>query len=229
MDVMVSAVRASIVAFVLCGLLYPLALTGLGQLILPFQANGSLERGRDGTILGSRIIGQQWSGPQWFHGRPSATTAGAPDDSSKTLPAPYNAANSSGSNLGPTSKRLMKRLISDRRALEAVQPELKGKALPSDMLTTSASGLDPDISPDNAALQVARVASARGVPAAEIEALLVRQVAGRSLGIFGEPRVNVLGLNLALERALPGAATRTGLRAPVAGDPREVAARQDAK
>jgi K+-transporting ATPase ATPase C chain len=229
MGVMVSAVRASIVAFVLCGLLYPLALTGLGQLILPFQANGSLERGQDGTILGSHLIGQQWGGPQWFHGRPSATTTGAPDDPTKVLPAPYNAANSSGSNLGPTSKRLMERLTSGRRALEAVQPELKGKALPSDMLTTSASGLDPDISPDNAALQVARVARARGVPPAVIEALLAPQVANRSLGIFGEPRVNVFGLNLALDRALPGTATRTGLRAPVAGDPSELAARQGAK
>jgi K+-transporting ATPase ATPase C chain len=229
LGVMIAALRASLVTFVLCGLLYPLALTGLAQLILPFPANGSLEQAQDGAIIGSRLIGQQWSGPQWFHGRPSATTVADPDDPSKTLPAPYNAANSSGSNLGPTSKHLMERLMRARRVLEAAQPELTGKALPADMLTASASGLDPDISPDNAALQVARVASARGVPTAAIDALLARQVADRSLGIFGEPRVNVLALNLALERALPGTVTRTGLREPIAGDPREVAPRHVAK
>jgi potassium-transporting ATPase KdpC subunit len=216
MSDMITAVRASLVAFVLCGLLYPLALTGLGQLILPFQANGSLERGRDGTIIGSRLIGQNWSGPQWFHGRPSATTAADPGDPSKTVPAPYNPANSAGSNLGPTSRRLMERLMSDRRALEAVQPELVGRRLPSDILTTSASGLDPDITPDNAALQAARVARARGVPVAAIEALLARQMTGRSLGIFGEPRVNVLALNLALERAFQ--LTRSSVPDKVAAD-----------
>jgi K+-transporting ATPase ATPase C chain len=200
---MISAARASLVAFVLCGLLYPLALTGLGQLILPFQANGSLERGRDGAVVGSRLIGQQWNGPAWFHGRPSATTTGDPDDPSKTLPAPYNAANSAGSNLGPTSRVLMERLTSDRIALESAQPGLVGARLPADMLTTSASGLDPDISPANALLQADRVASARGVPAAPIHSLVEQHVTGRSLGIFGEPRVNVLALNLALQRAYP--------------------------
>jgi K+-transporting ATPase ATPase C chain len=203
MGVMVSAVRTSLVTFALCGLLYPLALTGLGQLLLPFQANGSLERGRDGTIVGSRLIGQQWSGPQWFHGRPSATTDTDPSDPGKTVPAPYNAANSAGSNLGPTSKSLMERLMSARETLEAAQPELLGRSLPADMLTTSASGLDPDISPANATLQVERVASARGVPAAQIHALLKQHVTDRGLGIFGEPRVNVLALNLALQRAYP--------------------------
>jgi K+-transporting ATPase ATPase C chain len=200
---MISAARASLVAFVLCGLLYPLALTGLGQLILPFQANGSLERGRDGAVVGSRLIGQQWNGPAWFHGRPSATTTGDPDDPSKTLPAPYNAANSAGSNLGPTSRVLMERLTSDRIALEAAQPGFVGARLPADMLTTSASGLDPDISPANALLQADRVARARGVPAAQIHSLVEQHVTGRSLGIFGEPRVNVLALNLALQRAYP--------------------------
>jgi K+-transporting ATPase ATPase C chain len=212
MGVVISAARASLVAFVLCGLLYPLALTGLGQLILPFQANGSLERARDGTIIGSRLIGQEWSGPQWFHGRPSATTVADPNDPGKTLPAPYNAANSSGSNLGPTSKRLMERLMRDRRALEAAQPELLGSSLPADMLTTSASGLDPDISPANALLQADRVASARGVPAAQIRSLVEQHVTGRSFGIFGEPRVNVLTLNLALQRAYPSKAACLGPR-----------------
>jgi K+-transporting ATPase ATPase C chain len=217
---MMSAVRASLVAFALCGLLYPLALTGLGQLLLPFQANGSLERAHDGTIIGSRLIGQQWSGPQWFHSRPSATTAADPNDPSKTVPAPYNATNSAGSNLGPTSKRLMERLMNDRLTLEATQPELVGRRLPADMLTTSASGLDPDITPDNAALQVPGVARARGVPVAAIEALLARQVTSRSLGIFGEPRVNVLALNLAMERAFQ--VTRPSVLKNVAGDPSKI-------
>jgi K+-transporting ATPase ATPase C chain len=179
------------------------ALTGLGQWLMPFQANGSLERNPDGTVIGSRLIGQAWNGPQWFHGRPSATTATDPSDATKIVPAPYNAASSGGSNLGPTSKNLAERLPADRNALEKTQPELAGAMLPADVLTTSASGLDPDISPANAALQVARVARARGVPPAEIEALLEQHITGRSLGIFGEPRVNVLALNIALQRAYP--------------------------
>ncbi|HTO60095.1 MAG TPA: potassium-transporting ATPase subunit C, partial [Bradyrhizobium sp.] len=136
----ITALRASLVTFALCGLLYPLALTALGQWILPFQANGSLERSA-GTILGSRVIGQQWNGPEWFHGRPSATMDSDPNDPSETLPAPYNAASSAGSNLGPTSKSLLERLAIDRKALEESQPELAGRLLPADMLTTSASGL----------------------------------------------------------------------------------------
>jgi potassium-transporting ATPase KdpC subunit len=206
-SVMISAVRASLVTFVLCGLLYPLSLTGLAQLFLPFQANGSLERAADGVVIGSRLIGQQWNGPEWFHGRPSATTTADPSDPSKTLPAPYNAANSTGSNLGPTSKTLAERLMNDRGTLERAQPELVGTLLPADILTTSASGLDPDITPANAALQVARVARARDVPAGQIERLLEQHVIGRSLGIFGEPRVNVLALNLALQGALAPYAT----------------------
>lgn len=202
-NVVMSALRASLVTWLLCGLVYPLALTGLGQGIFPSQANGSLERGPDGTIIGSRLIGQQWSGPAWFHGRPSATTDSDPSDPAKTVPAPYNAASSAGSNLGPTSKTLMERIAEDRAALEGAQPELVGRPLPSDMLTASASGLDPDISPANAALQVDRVARARGVPAADITMVLNRHITGRSLGIFGEPRVNVLALNLDLQRAYP--------------------------
>jgi len=201
-NLMISALRASVATFVLCGLLYPLALTGLAQLILPFQANGSLERSAaDGAILGSRLIGQQWTGPEWFHGRPSATTGADPNVPGATVPAPYNAGKSAGSNFGPTSRKLMERLAADRRTLEAAQPELAGRPLPADMLTASASGLDPDISPANAAMQVARVADARGVPLARIEKLLAQHVTGRSFGIFGEPRVNVLALNLAMQRA----------------------------
>jgi potassium-transporting ATPase KdpC subunit len=206
----VNAVRASLVTFVLCGLLYPFSLTGLAQMFLPFQANGSLEHGAGGVVIGSRLIGQQWNEPQWFHGRPSATTAANPRDPGKTVPAPYNAANSTGSNLGPTSKTLAERLMNDRGALDRAHPELAGTLLPADMLTMSASGLDPDITPANAALQVAPVARARGVPAEQIQRLLEQHVTGRSLGIFGEPRVNVLALNLAIERICPSTARRRG-------------------
>jgi potassium-transporting ATPase KdpC subunit len=202
-DIMISAVRASLVTWVLCGLAYPLALTGLGQWLMPFQANGSLTRNSEGVVIGSRLIGQLWNGSEWFHGRPSATTDTDTNDPSKTVPAPYNAASSGASNLGPTSRSLVERLSVDRKVLEGTQPELVGAMLPADMLTASASGLDPDISPANATLQVARVARARGVPPADIHALLDRQITGRSLGVFGEPRVNVLDLNLALQRAYP--------------------------
>jgi K+-transporting ATPase ATPase C chain len=201
--IMITALRASLVTWVLCGIAYPLALTGLGQWLMPFQANGSLERNPDGAVVGSRLIGQAWNGPQWFHGRPSATTDTDPNDPAKTVPAPYNAAGSGASNLGPTSEDLAERLSADRKALEETQPELAGAKLPADMLTTSASGLDPDISPANAVFQVARVARARGISPADVNALLDRKITGRSLGIFGEPRVNVLDLNFALQRAYP--------------------------
>jgi K+-transporting ATPase ATPase C chain len=203
-DIMMGALRASLVTWVLCGIAYPLALTGLGQWLMPVQANGSLERSPDGAVIGSRLIGQLWNGPEWFHGRPSATTDADPNDPAKTVPAPYNAASSGASNLGPTSKVLLERLLGQRAALETTQPEIAGAVLPADMLTTSASGLDPDISPANAALQVARVARARRVPLADIDALVERHISGRSFQIFGEPRVNVLDLNLALQRAYPG-------------------------
>jgi len=202
-EFMIPALRASIVTWMLCGLIYPLALTGLGQWLMPVQANGSLETGADGTVVGSRLIGQLWNGPEWFHGRPSATTDTDPNDPTKTVTAPYNAASSGGSNLGPTSKELGERLSADRKALEQVQPDLAGVKLPADMLTASGSGLDPDISPANAALQVPRVAQARGVSAAAVDALLAQHTTGRVFGIFGEPRVNVLALNLALQRAYP--------------------------
>jgi K+-transporting ATPase ATPase C chain len=170
---------------------------------MPNRANGSLEQSADGRIIGSRLIGQQWNDAQWFHGRPSATVAPDPKDPSKNIDAPYNAANTTASNLGPTSKALQDRLTADRKAFDEAQPELAGKLLPSDMLTTSGSGLDPDITPANALLQVARVAKARGVAPAQIAALVEQHVTPRSLWIFGEPRVNVLELNLALEAAFP--------------------------
>lgn len=203
MNMFLSALRASLVTFVLCGLIYPFAVTGLGQLLFPFEANGSLVRASDGTVIGSALIGQQWTGPEWFHGRLSATTDTDPADPAKTIPAPYNAANSSGSNLGPTSKSLKERLAADRHDLEAALPDLAGKMLPADMITASASGLDPHITPANAALQISGVAAARGASPEKIADLLKRHIEGRALGVFGERRVNVLELNRELDQAFP--------------------------
>jgi potassium-transporting ATPase KdpC subunit len=197
------ALRASLVTWVLCGLVYPIVVTGIGQALLPFQANGSLVVGPDGIVIGSRLIGQQWDGPQWFHGRPSAIVGPDPSDPACTVPAPYDAANSGGSNLAPASKALVERLAADRKALERAQPELAGQTLPADMLTASASGLDPDISPADALLQVPRVAQARGVAVNAIAAFVQQHIEGRSLGVFGEARLNVLRLNLALQRTYP--------------------------
>jgi len=202
-EILVPALRASLLLWALLGLVYPLAVTGIAQILSPNEANGSLIRSADGTVIGSRLIGQQWTGPEWFHGRPSATTAGDPTDPTKTVAAPYNAANSGGSNLGPTSGILVERLAADRKALDQAEPELAGKPIPADMLTTSASGLDPEISPAYAALQVRRVAAARVVPEQRILAVLARHVVGRTFGVFGEPRVNVLELNLDLQTISP--------------------------
>jgi potassium-transporting ATPase KdpC subunit len=207
-DIVSGALRVSLVTFVLCGFAYPFAVTVLGQLLTPFQAHGSLATNADGVVLGSRLIGQNWTDPKWFHGRPSATTDTDPNDSTKTIPAPYNAASSSASNLGPTSKALQDRLADDRKALDAAQPALAGKALPADVLTTSGSGLDPDITPANAILQIERIARARGAAPDQIAALVSRQTTSRSLGIFGEPRVNVLELNLELEKSFPARETK---------------------
>jgi len=206
LDYASGAVRVSLVTFLLCGFVYPFAVTGIGQAVMPGAANGSLERSADGKIIGSRLIGQLWTDPQWFHGRPSATQAqnpAHPDDATKTIDAPYNAANTTASNLGPTRQALQDRLTADRKALDEARPDLAGKPLPSDVLTTSASGLDPDITPANAALQVERVAQARGAPPDQVAALVEQQTLSRSLGVFGEPRVNVLELNIALENAFP--------------------------
>jgi potassium-transporting ATPase KdpC subunit len=201
--VLLPALRVSLITCALCGIVYPLAVTGLGQWLFPYQANGSLAKAPDGAILGSRLIGQGWTSDEWFHGRPSATTGTDPRDPTKTLSAPYDAANSGASNLGPTSKALQHRMSAERKALEEAQPELAGKLLPADMLTASASGLDPDITPANATLQIARVARARNVAPEQIAALVAQHTTPRSLGVFGEPRVNVLELNLALGKAFP--------------------------
>ncbi|WP_438345512.1 K(+)-transporting ATPase subunit C [Methylorubrum populi] len=177
------------------GLAYPLAMTGLAGAIFPARAAGSLIE-RDGRIVGSALIGQGFSQAHYFHGRPSATTAADPADAGKTVPAPYNAANSMGSNLGPTSAVLAERVKGDLAALSAENP---GVPVPVDLVTTSGSGLDPDIAPEAALFQVPRVARARGMPEDRLRALVTAQVEGRTFGVLGERRVNVLALNLALD------------------------------
>lgn len=180
------------------GVAYPFAITGLARAMFPYQAQGSLIK-RDGQTVGSALLGQQFSGPGYFHGRPSATVAPDPSDSAKTVPAPYNAANSGGSNLGPTSKALMARIESD---VEKLKGENSSAQVPTDLVTTSGSGLDPHISPAAALFQVPRVAKARNMPEDVVRGLVNDNVEGRTLGLFGEPRVNVLALNLALDRAV---------------------------
>jgi len=202
-DLIAGAFRFSLVTWLLCGIVYPLAVNGFAQALFPAQANGSLARAPDGTVIGSYRIGQNWTGPRWFHGRPSATLGAAPNNPDKIIPVPYNASNSGGSNLGPTSRELWQRLMTDRKALDLTYPGLAGRRVPADILTTSASGLDPDISIANAMLQASRVATARGATEDKVRALIKNHIAGRDLGVLGEPRVNVLELNLALERALP--------------------------
>jgi potassium-transporting ATPase KdpC subunit len=199
-DILLGAFRLSLVTLVLCGLTYPLTVTVLGQWLFPWQANGSLRTDERGDIIGSLLIGQRWDGPEYFHGRPSATTVPDPRNPEQTIPAPYNAAASGGSNLGPSSKALLDRLKNGRVALEQAQPELRQALLPSDLLTTSGSGLDPEISPANASLQAIRVARARGIPAPEVQALVEKHTSTRAIGIFGEPRVNVLELNMDLKK-----------------------------
>lgn len=179
---------------ILTGLAYPLAMTGIAQAIFPYQANGSLIQ-QDGKIIGSALIGQSFTSETWFHGRPSATTDTDPNDATKSIPAPYNAGNSAGSNLGPTSKALVDRVTEDAGKLAAENP---GTPVPADLVTTSASGLDPDISPAAALFQVPRVAKARGVPEATVRQLVQDHITGRIAGLIGEPHVNVLQLNLAL-------------------------------
>jgi len=177
------------------GLAYPLAMTGIAGVLFPRQAQGSLIE-KDGKVVGSALIGQEFKDDKYFHGRPSATTAPDPNDSTKTVPAPYNAANSGGSNLGPTSKALNDRIKEDVEKLKAENP---GSSVPVDLVTTSASGLDPDISPEAALFQVPRVAKARNMPEERVRDLVNKTTQGRLLGLLGEPRVNVLALNLALD------------------------------
>jgi potassium-transporting ATPase KdpC subunit len=196
---MLKEVRPAIIMIVLLtivtGLVYPLAMTGIAQVLFPRQANGSLVV-KDGKVLGSELIGQNFADARYFHGRPSATSDTDPNDATKTVPAPYNAANSSGSNAGPTSKALIERIQGDVEKLKAENPNAP---VPVDLVTTSGSGLDPHITPAAAYFQVPRVAKARGLPEARVQELVTQNIEGRFLGVLGERRVNVLQLNMALD------------------------------
>jgi K+-transporting ATPase ATPase C chain len=198
---MTNHIRPAIVMIVamtvLTGLIYPLGMTGIAQLVFPHQANGSMIE-KDGNVIGSELIGQPFADDKYFHSRPSATSMPDPNDSTKTVNAPYNAANSSGSNLAPTNKALIDRMSDDVEKLKAENPSAK---VPVDLVTTSASGLDPDITPAAALFQIPRVAKARGMTEAQIRQLVTTHTEGRFLGIIGEPHVNVLKLNLALDAA----------------------------
>ncbi len=197
---MLREIRPAIVVLValtlITGLVYPLAMTGIAQVAFPYQANGSMIE-HDGKVIGSTLIGQDFASDKYFHGRPSATTAPDPKDPTKTVPAPYNAANSGGSNLGPSNKALIDRVKGDLAKLQKDNP---GTPVPIDLVTTSASGLDPDISPAAALFQVPRVAKARNLPEQRVRRLVEGNAEGRLFGLLGEPRVNVLKLNLALDR-----------------------------
>ncbi len=196
---MLSQLRPAIVMIVLftalTGLAYPLAITGVAQLVMADKANGSVIE-RDGKTIGSRLIGQYFASERYFHGRPSATTGPDPADPSKTVDAPYNAANSMGSNLGPTSKKLIDRV---NAAIEGEFGAGRIDVVAADAVTTSASGLDPHISPQFALAQIPAVARARNLSEAQVRGLVEANIEGRSLGVIGEPRVNVLLLNMALD------------------------------
>jgi potassium-transporting ATPase KdpC subunit len=181
---------------VITGLAYPLAMTGIAGVIFPRQAQGSIVE-RDGKVVGSELIGQVFADDKYFHGRPSATTTPDPKDPTKNVDAPYNAANSGGSNLGPTSKPLAERVKGDVDKLKAENP---AAPVPVDLVTTSGSGLDPHISPEAALFQVPRVAKSRNFPEDRLRQLVQEHTEGRWLGLLGEARVNVLALNLALDR-----------------------------
>jgi len=190
------AIGMIVVMTVITGLIYPLGMTGIAQLVFPYQANGSLIE-KDGKVIGSALIGQNFADEKYFHGRPSATTEPDPKDATKTIAAPYAADSSVGSNLGPTAQPLIDRVKDDAGKLKAENPA----PIPVDLVTTSASGLDPDITPAGAQFQVPRVAKARGLSEDKLRQLVADNTAGRFLGVIGEPRVNVLKLNLALDSA----------------------------
>jgi K+-transporting ATPase ATPase C chain len=199
---MLREIRPAIVLVIaltlITGLVYPLVMTGIAGLVFPYQAQGSLiEQG--GKVVGSTLIGQVFADNKYFHGRPSATNAPDPKEPGKTIDAPYNAANSMGSNLGPTNKALIERVKGD---VDKLKEENPSGVVPIDLVTTSGSGLDPHITPDAALFQVPRVAKARNMPEDRVRQLVQDHTEGRFLGLLGEPRVNVLALNLALDRAV---------------------------
>jgi len=201
---MLKEIRPAIVLIigftVITGVVYPLVMTGIASVAFPSQAAGSLIE-QNGKVVGSSLIGQEFTSDKYFHSRPSATTAPDPKDPTKTIAAPYNAANSGGSNLGPTSKALLDRMKDDVAKLKAENPSAP---VPTDLVTASASGLDPDISPEAALFQVPRIAKARNLPEDRVRQLVDDNTQGRFLGLLGEPRVNVLQLNLALDRLSAG-------------------------
>jgi K+-transporting ATPase ATPase C chain len=198
---MTAHIRPALVLLVLftllTGIAYPLAITGIAQAVFPTQANGSLIE-RDGKIVGSSLIGQNFTDAKYFWPRPSATSAADPNDPTKTVSSPYNASASSGSNKGPTAKDLIERVSEDVARIKQADGD---RPVPVDAVTASGSGLDPHISPDYAELQVARVAKARGIGEAQVRAVVLRYTEGRGLGLLGEPTVNVLLVNLALDQS----------------------------
>jgi K+-transporting ATPase ATPase C chain len=198
---MIKELRPALVLIVfftiITGVIYPFVVTGVAQVVFPHQANGSLAVA-DGNVVGSELMGQNFSGDHYFHGRPSATVGADPADPSKTIDVPYNAANSAGSNRGPTSKALVERMQAEVEKLKSENPN---STIPIDLVTASGSGLDPHISPEAALFQVPRVATARKMPEDQVRQLVTQNTQGRTFGLLGEPRVNVLALNMALDRS----------------------------
>jgi K+-transporting ATPase ATPase C chain len=193
------AIAMTVAFTLLTGLAYPLAITGIAQMAMPGAANGSLIA-KNGKAIGSSLVGQSFVEDKYFHPRPSATTDTDPNDSTKTVDAPYNAASSVGSNLGPLTEKLLDRVKAD---IETLRGAGVSGPIPIDAVTASSSGLDPHISLETAMMQAPRVAKARNLPEAKIKELIGSKVEGRALGIFGEPRINVLILNLALDGTQP--------------------------